>query len=302
MSDSSSVRPTPASSLLPPGAGAEADEKEVSDNALQWGKEGCGHPLSASAAPAVPKPTLRLHFEDLGNQASSTFIKAVPDPYAVMQKAIGEIVKYIYTSPSNSAASGGRIQFNPSLPPTTSVSFILHDFQGVAYTIGVSSDNNKKEIHISLSYIAHTAGLKDTAAEIAGVIQHELVHCYQHTSPPGNSAPRPPSGLIEGIADFVRLKSGLGAAHWKRPASVNDLPKSWDAGYQSTAFFLEWIEDVKIGTGAVGLINDRLLRQGYRGVNGETFWNGLFGQDIFDLWIDYAEYVGGSKPKDQNCG
>ncbi|EFR01379.1 PBSP domain-containing protein [Nannizzia gypsea CBS 118893] len=295
---SSSAIPTPASSsLMPPGVGETDNEKEVTDNDVpQWGREGCGYPLAASGAPAVPKPKLRLHFEDLGHSASKVLIKAVPDPYAVMQKAIAEIVRYIYTSPSS-----GRIQFSPSLPPTSSVSFIIHDFQGVAYTIGVSSDNNQKEIHMSLSYIAHTASLKDTVAEIAGVIQHELVHCYQHTHPPGRSTPNPPSGLIEGIADFVRLKAGLGAAHWKRPASLADLPKKWDVGYQNTAFFLEWIENVRIGTGAVGLINDRLLRQGYLGVDGETFWNGLFGQDVQELWIDYAEYVGGQKPRGQDC-
>ncbi|KAK2828969.1 hypothetical protein FQN49_007224 [Arthroderma sp. PD_2] len=300
MSDSSSAIPTPTSSLLPPGVG-EVDETEVTNNAPQWGKEGCGHPPSSSAAPAVPKPKLRLHFEDLGNAASKTFIAAVPDPNAVIQKAIGEIVKYLYTSPSGSAAPGRRVHFNPSLPPTSVVSFILHDFEGVAYTVGLASDNNQKEIHFSLSYISHAGNLKDTAAEVFGVIQHELVHCYQHTTLPDKSAPHPPSGLIEGIADFVRLKAGLGAAHWRRPTSVADLPKNWDSGYQNTAFFLEWIENIKIGTGAVGLINDRLLRQGYLGFNGERFWKGLFGQDILDLWVDYAEYVGGLKPKDQNC-
>ncbi|EZF78287.1 hypothetical protein H105_00679 [Trichophyton soudanense CBS 452.61] len=303
MSETSSATPMPASSLLPPGVGGETDDKkEATDNVPQWGKEGCGYPPSASAAPAVPKPKLRLHFEDLGNQASKLFIKSIQDPYAIMQNAIGEIVKYLYTSPSASAAPRRPIQFNPSLPPTSSVSFIIHDFQGVAYTIGVSSDDKQKEIHMSLSYIAHAGSFKDTAAEIVGIIQHELVHCYQHTNPPGKSAPNPPSGLIEGIADFVRLKSGFGAAHWKRPTSLADLPKSWDAGYQNTAFFLEWIENIRIGTGAVGLINDRLLRQGYLGTNGEVFWRGLFGREIEELWADYAEYIGGQKPKIQDCG
>ncbi|KAF3480055.1 uncharacterized protein GIQ15_05402 [Arthroderma uncinatum] len=297
MSSSSSAIPTPTSSLLPPGVETGVDERESPNDPPQWGKEGCG----STAAPAVPKPKLRLHFEDLGNQASKTFIAAVQDPYAAIQAAIGEIVKYLYTSPSGSAAPGRQVHFNPSLPPTSAVSFILHDFQGVAYTVGLSSDNNQKEIHFSLSYIAHTANLKDTTAEILGVIQHELVHCYQHTTPRGRSAPNPPSGLIEGIADFVRLKTGLDAAHWKRPATVADLPKSWDSGYQNTAFFLEWIENIKIGTGAVGMINDRLLRQGYLGTNGDIFWNGLFGQDVLDLWVDYAEYVGGLNPRDQNC-
>ena len=43
-----------------------------------------------------------------------------------------------------------------------------------------------------------------------------------------------PGGLIEGIADWVRLRAGLGAKHWKQEADGK-----WDAGYQHTGYFLE---------------------------------------------------------------
>lgn len=37
-----------------------------------------------------------------------------------------------------------------------------------------------------------------------------------------------PSGVIEGIADWVRLKEGLGPPHWSRKG------ESWDQGYNIT--------------------------------------------------------------------
>lgn len=38
-----------------------------------------------------------------------------------------------------------------------------------------------------------------------GVCVHEMVHCWQW-----NAKGTCPGGLIEGIADYVRLRSGLG--------------------------------------------------------------------------------------------
>jgi hypothetical protein len=194
------------------------------------------------------------------------------------------------------------------------VTLVLRDFPGVAYTIGSSEDHNIKEIHFSLSYIAGTTRLKDPRAELLGVLTHELVHCYQHTVPldflgtPNHERsigpPRPPSGLVEGIADFVRLKAGFFPPHWRRPSRSADLPPSWDAGYQRTAFFLEWLEDVHVKPGAIGMLNDRLLRTGYVGEGpdektGENnreqgFWTGLFGIGVLDLWKRYAEYLDGN--------
>lgn len=140
-------------------------------------------------------------------------------------------------------------------------------------------------------------------AELTGVLTHELVHCYQHTSPPSSGegdnddVPHPPGGLIEGIADFVRLKAGLQPPHWTRPRSAKDRPQNWDQGYQHTAFFLAWLEDVKAGRGAVGMLNDRLRTVGYVGEGGDSthtpagFWKGLFGADVLELWDEYGRYL-----------
>ncbi|EEP78786.1 conserved hypothetical protein [Uncinocarpus reesii 1704] len=197
---------------------------------------------------ARPSPKLRLHLQDITHKSTKIFLDSISDPQAVVESALSDIVEYLYTSPEASR----KVHFKPSLPDTRSVTFILRDFSGVAYTTSLDIDSDHKEIHFSLSHIARAAS-GDPRHEIIGVLTHELVHCYQHTTPPDGSAPYPPSGLVEGIADFVRLKAGLAPPHWSRPRNSTDLPDSWDRGYQHTAFFLEWIEDIWVGIGAVGM-------------------------------------------------
>lgn len=254
----------------------------------------------------VPKPKLRLRLEDARHPAAGSFFSLIPDLEFVLQSALTAIVEHLYKSPGKRAhdnndgdASKAPIaSFTPSIPPTRSVTVILQDFNGVAYTNGTDLDDDHKEIHFSLSYINHVCNNNaQPLDELRGVLTHELVHCYQHTSPKdGAEVPQPPGGLIEGIADFVRLKAGLGAAHWQKPKSALDRASDWDAGYQHTAYFLSWLEDVRFGKGAIGLLNDRLLRTGYLGEaekeNKEPgFWRKLFGADVDDLWEEYGQYL-----------
>ena len=143
---------------------------------------------------------------------------------------------------------------------------------GVAYTTGSDLDGDHKEIHFSLDYINHipSARQKD---EIQGVLVHEMVHCWQW-----NAVGTAPSGLIEGIADFVRLKAGLSPPHWKKEGGGQ-----WDAGYQHTGYFLEWIENT-CGKDSVRRINHALKDKKYEE---DQFWEQLFGKKISLLWKEY---------------
>ncbi|EAW07561.1 basic secretory family protein [Aspergillus clavatus NRRL 1] len=258
--------------------------------------------------PGLPKPTLRLHINNVRHPAVLSFLSLVPDLASTLETALAAIIQYLYTPPSPSSTKKHPTpSFTPSIPPTRSVTVLLRDIDGVAYTTGTDLDDDHKEIHLSLSYIATSTAKHPrpaAEAEITGVLTHELVHCYQHTSPRGaasesdsdsDPAPRPPGGLIEGIANFVRLRAGLEPPHWKRPASAKERPDKWDQGYQHTAYFLAWLEDVRVGKGAVGMLNDRLLRVGYVGEDAESdkqgFWKGLFGKSIAELWEEYGEYL-----------
>lgn len=296
-----SSAPTPHPSAIPKGNTQEQEPHTSS-------KEEKRTNLVSNLTSPIPQPKLRLHVEDLRHPASSAFLTLIPDLASTLDKALANIIKYLYTSPAKSE-NPHRPAFTPSIPPTRSVTVFLRDYSGVAYTTGTELDDAHKEIHVSLPYIQHcTSGPSakdDPLHELVGVLTHELVHCYQHTAPPsshenGNGEiPRPPGGLIEGVADFVRLKAGLEPPHWKRPLSAAERPPKWDVGYQHTAYFLEWLEDVRYGRGAVGMLNDRLLRVGYVG-EGEKkdvdkqsigFWEGLFGVGIGELWEEYGQYL-----------
>lgn len=148
--------------------------------------------------------------------------------------------------------------------------------QGVAYTSGIELDDDHKEIHLSLDYVkgipSRNAGKE--AREIEGVLVHEMVHCWQW-----NGSGTAPGGLIEGIADYVRLRAGLEPPHWKR-----EVGGQWDAGYQHTGYFLDWLEG-RAGPGSVSRINNGLKTGKYK----ESLWQELFGESVEGLWGKYQD-------------
>ena len=141
---------------------------------------------------------------------------------------------------------------------------------GVAYTTSNDLDEEHKEIHLSLEYIDAQPDNR-VRAEILGVITHEMVHVWQW------SASGTPVGLIEGIADYVRLKAGFSPPHWSRTPS-----EKWDAGYERTGFFLEWLEQM-YGSGKVVQINGLLKGERYE----SKIWKEIFGHDVDDLFKTY---------------
>ncbi len=156
---------------------------------------------------------------------------------------------------------------------------------GVAYTTGSDLDGDHKEIHFSLDYIngISSARQKD---EIQGVLVHEMVHCWQW-----NAVGTAPGGLIEGIADFVRLKAGLSPPHWKKEGGGQ-----WDAGYQHTGYFLEWIEST-CGRGSVRMINHALKEKKYQE---DDFWEQLFGKKVGLLWKEYEGSLNEEQERTEN--
>ena len=162
--------------------------------------------------------------------------------------------------------------------------------EGVAHTFGTQSH---KEIHFSLDHIVNS---KNRAREeIRGVLVHEVVHCYQY-----NALDTCPGGLIEGIAgthriystfqhhdtqlstpyltDFVRLHEGLEPPHWKRVHTGE-----WDAGYQTTAYFLDWIE-LRYGEGTIRELNECMKERKYH----RRVFKELTGRPVRKLWKIYC--------------
>ncbi|XP_050366159.1 uncharacterized protein LOC126784713 [Argentina anserina] len=147
------------------------------------------------------------------------------------------------------------------------VSLFIDNMDGVAYA-------SNGEIHVSASYIAGYSG--DVKKEFTGVLYHESTHVWQWN---GNG--QAPGGLIEGIADFVRLRAGYAPSHWVQPGDGD----RWDQGYDVTARFLDYCTTLK--DGFVAELNNK-LKTGYS-VN---FFVEILGKNVDQLWADYKAKYG----------
>ncbi|CEJ88152.1 hypothetical protein VHEMI04626 [[Torrubiella] hemipterigena] len=210
-----------------------------------------------------PLPKLRLEIRDLTHDGTSRVLTAL-DISDCIATGVHNVLRLLYTSPSHPSTTA---------PGTRSVTFIFRSMGGVAHTIGSDLDSDHKEVHFSLDYIRDISNDR-VAHEITGVVTHELVHCFQY-----NGHGTCPGGLIEGIADWVRLNCDLAPPHWKKETS-----EKWDGGYQHTAYFLQYIEGL-FGDGSVQRINEKLRLEKYEN---DSFWTGLFGVSVEELWEAYS--------------
>lgn len=169
--------------------------------------------------PKWPIPTLNVRVDDLAHPGAKLFFESV-NPADALRDAVTAVFQWLYVTTASAPAH------------VRSVDLILRAFPGVAYTTGT---HTAKQIHLSLTHVVASASPVSPARardEIRGVLTHEAVHCFQH-----NARGTCPSGLVEGIADWVRLRANLTPPHWRaRPTD------RWDAGYDATAYFLAWLE------------------------------------------------------------
>jgi len=298
-----SATPTP----LPLHPGNNKAQQDELDDAHSQAAAASGG-TSKSKAPKFSLPKLRLRIDDISHPGAAIFL----DNYNAsrdFEHCVRSVVRQLYSEPgkssdnastttSPSSPSSPSLPSSPSpvpiaphlhVPPTRSVTLILRDIPGVAYTTGSDLDSDHKEIHFSLAYIQ---GISQPATsptrrhdEIMGVVTHELVHCYQY-----DARGSCPGGLIEGVADWVRLQCQLAPPHWKRGEGVGngDDKGRWDAGYQRTAFFLEYLAS-RFGADTVRKLNEKLRTT--RKYEDKPFWTELVGRPVEQLWEDYRKHV-----------
>ncbi|KAH9313734.1 hypothetical protein KI387_022361, partial [Taxus chinensis] len=139
------------------------------------------------------------------------------------------------------------------------ITLLVENINRFAYTSG-------DQIHLSAEYVENYGG--DVKTEIRGDLYHEMTYVLQWNGQ-GNA----PDGLIEGVADYVRLTAGLAPSHWVKPGGGD----RWDQGYDVTAYFLQYCES--ISSGFVANMNAKL-----KGGWDLGFFNDLTGKSVDQLW------------------
>lgn len=88
----------------------------------------------------------------------------------------------------------------------------------------------------------------------------------------------------------MRLHAGFSPPHWK-PAGGD----KWDAGYQTTAYFLDWMEE-RYGQGTIRELNEEM--------KSKEWDDGLFkectGRKVGKLWKMYCAHLEGDDRPDEN--
>ncbi|KAG7452150.1 plant basic secretory protein [Guyanagaster necrorhizus] len=214
--------------------------------------------MAPTPSPAWVYPTLSLRIPDLAHPGVHTFLQLL-DPHTALTLAVEATLTHLYDSSANAPVVG-------------SVVLVLRSMDGVAHTTG---SETHKEIHLSVDYIVKKGGPAEAVRhEIMGVLTHEMVHCFQY-----NARGTCPGGLVEGIADFVRLHADLAPPHW----SPDSVPDKWDAGYEHTAYFLDWLEN-RYGQGTVQELNGLMKDREWD----EQIFKELTGRKLGKLWKIYV--------------
>ncbi|KAL0384270.1 UNVERIFIED_CONTAM: LYR motif-containing protein [Sesamum radiatum] len=123
------------------------------------------------------------------------------------------------------------------------VKLFIHQFDGAeAITYG-------EMINVSAIYLAGYKG--NLKWEFTSLLHHEMTHVFQW-----NGEGHTPVGLVEGIADYMILKSGYYPPGFAKPGQG----ERWDQGYDFTARFLEYCDGLK--PGFVAELN-KMMRHNY---------------------------------------
>jgi len=130
---------------------------------------------AAAPSPLLPSPLLRLELRNLSLPGTAHFLHSI-DAAADLAFAVRTVLSLLYPSPNSSVST--TTSAPPAWPATRSVTLIVRDMPGVAYTCGLDLDNDHKELHISASYVAATPAAR-RRDELLGVLVHEMVHVWQ---------------------------------------------------------------------------------------------------------------------------
>jgi len=209
-------------------------------------------------------PQIVFQNDDPGN--SGNFDAVIPDVETTMQWAACTVCSIMYRSPDE-------------VPRThDTITFVIDNHDGVAYAGG-------SEIHLSTGHIQNYPNPDSALVEFRGVMVHETAHLYQVNGGSSDGA------LIEGMADFVRVRAG-----YYGPGRCGG-GDSWDGAYTISGCFFSWLagpceyheqhhpqNDLEIGYRINALMSD-----GKAAIQQEI--ETTFGTDIDTLWTQYQDAI-----------
>jgi hypothetical protein len=219
----------------------------------------------SSALDEVCTPSFELELTDQDPERVSMFVDAMDgDPEATAQ-AIGRAVcKVLYRAPEE-------------VRDATHLTLLIeHAVGDVAWKAG---DGGDITVMISTDHMQNVANEgRDVAEEIKGVLFHEMTHMYQHDDSDGGGVD---IGLIEGIADFVRISAGY-PPHRSQPNPNGN----WDSGYTTTAYFLLWVDEQY--EDFVYQLNLSMSNKDQMTWSPDSFRT-ITGKSADELWSDYVD-------------
>ncbi|XP_042065581.1 uncharacterized protein LOC121809099 [Salvia splendens] len=115
--------------------------------------------------------------------------------------------------------------------------------------------------------------------EYTSILHHELTHVFQW-----DGEGKAPVGLVEGVADYMKLVSNYN----QKGFASRGMGERWDQGYDFTARFLEYCEELR--SGFVAALNKK-MRHNFS----ENFFVELMGKPVAQLWLEYKAKYGNIK-------
>ncbi|KAI3702370.1 hypothetical protein L6452_28106 [Arctium lappa] len=101
---------------------------------------------------------------------------------------------------------------------------------------------------IGIPYTKQIMGFNgDVKREFTSVMYHEMTHVLQW-----DGEGTTPSGLVEGVAEYTKLKANLPQPGFAKPGDGD----RWDEGYDVTARFLEYCDGIT--PGFVAKLNNKM--------------------------------------------
>jgi hypothetical protein len=223
-------------------------------------------------------PTFELDLQDTG-PGGQLFVDTVQDPEAFVLGTGRRVCRVLYRKAEE-------------VRPANHIKLIIREDEIPGWKAG---DVGNITVMISSSHLLNVQSAGgDVAAELAGILSHEMTHMYQHddrAQEEGSYANL--ANVIEGVADAVRIRLGYTPTGAQPSKSGH-----WDdEGYWKPAFFVLWVDNEypdfiyqlnlsMVGGDGVAWAPDSFLT--------------ITGRSVDDLWEDYqaADCCSGS---DHSC-